>query len=66
MYLENRWKMLHMLGKNQAFSILSLFDNDSGMQTRCHFFSLLLIEFRSIRRCSAFPGQIHRLIVNGI
>ena len=32
------------------------------MPTRCHFSSLLMIEFRSIRRFLAFSGQIHRWI----
>ena len=27
---------------------------------------ILMLEFRSIRRCLAFPGKIHRLILNGI
>ena len=63
MYLENRWKRLHMFGKSSFLDLepLTVIHADS-----CHFLPLLMIEFRSIHRCLAFPGQIHRWILNGI
>ena len=53
MYLENRWKRLHMFGKSSF--------HDLESSTMIHADSVsLMIEFRSIRRFLAFPGQIHR------
>ena len=50
--------------ENQAFSTLNL--RHGFMPTPTQISHLYWIEFRSIRRCLAFPGQIHRWILNGI
>ena len=61
-YSENRWKRLHILEKS---SFLGL-EPSTMIHTSCHFSPLLMFEFGSIRRCLAFPGQIHWWILNGI
>ena len=54
----------HICLENQAFATLNL--RQWFMQTPYYFSPLLMIEFGSIRRCLAFPGQIHRWIPNSI
>ena len=64
-YSLHIWKIDGKVLENQlAFLTLNL--RRWFMQTPCHFSPLLMIEFRSIRRCLAFPGQIHRCVLNGI
>ena len=61
--LENRWKGLHMFAKSSSLDL----EPSTMIQADFVSFSpLLMMEFRSIRRCFAFPGQIHRWILNGI
>ena len=50
-YLENRWKRLHIFGKS---SFLDL-EPSTMTQTPCNFSPLLMFEFGRVRRCLAFP-----------
>ena len=50
-YLENRWKRLHIFGKS---SFLDL-ESSTIIQTPCNFSPLLMFEFGRIGRCLAFP-----------
>ena len=59
-HLENRFKILHIFGKS------SFPDREPStmIQISCNFSPLLMFELGSIRRCLAFPGEIHRLNLN--